>query len=97
MSKETSDYVVSCSQSDLTFRSIEPSYNITLTNNDGVCGKFSWDDGICRFEGNTDEAGKLFADWVCNHVNAYIDSEVKRRVTASQYIFPWDPDFRPIA
>ena len=52
----------------------KPQHNVTFSHNNKECGKFSWDDGVFRFEGNAETSAKQFANYIGKFMGMKVES-----------------------
>lgn len=49
---------------DFKFHNIEPVYEMSFSNDDGIVAKLKWDKGTLTHEGNVDISAELFLDMI---------------------------------
>ena len=53
----------------------KPAQNVTFNHENKECGKFSWEGGVFKFEGNAETSAKLFANYVGKFLGMKVPTE----------------------
>lgn len=59
--------------------SASPRYFLIIGNNDTEVGRFTWNDGVLRFQGHADEAAREFVRFINDHAPELCEGAMRRR------------------
>ena len=64
-----------CAGTDINLYAWNPPKNVVFSGDDNKeCGRFSWDGGIFRFNGNAEPSAKIFADYIAKFLGLKLPS-----------------------
>lgn len=53
----------------------KPAPNVVFNHDNKECGRFSWEGGVFKFEGNAETSAKLFANYVGKFLGMKVPSD----------------------